>query len=93
MTVMGGGSSRDEHTAASDRPSRCVEACWTALPCPECGRMRMNPRGRSAPLELICTREPCPGNDPKINPRHLWSADDDERWRFYPEERPSDGDE
>lgn len=33
-------------------------------------------------------REPCPADDPSINPRHLWSETDDERWRFYPEERP-----
>ena len=53
----------------------------------------MNPRGRSAPLEMECLREPCPADDPNVNPRHLWSATDDERWRFYPEEAPDDADD
>lgn len=70
-------------------PGRCTEPCWTPLPCPECGR-RMVPRGRSAPLEMSCLREPCPGDDPNVNPRHLWDSTDDERWRFYPDERPTD---
>ncbi len=76
---------------AANVPSRCVEACWTALDCPECGR-RMNPRGRSAPLEMECPRDPCPADDSMINPRHLWDANDEERWRFYPEEAPVDAD-
>ena len=50
----------------------------------------MNPRGRSAPLEMDCFREPCPGDDSRVNPRHLWDENDDERWRFYPDERPAE---
>jgi len=68
-------------------PTRCTEACWTALPCPDCARF-MNPRGRSAPLDMRCLREPCPADYSRVNPRHLWSADDDERWLFYPDETP-----
>jgi len=69
-------------------PSRCTESCWTALPCPDCGN-NMNPRGRSAPLEMTCLREPCPADDSRVNPRHLWDAADDERWRFYPDDAPA----
>jgi hypothetical protein len=60
----------------------CVESCWKAEPCPSCGRS-MNPRGRSAPLEMTCTTEPCPADDRRVNPRHLWDAGDSERWRFH----------
>jgi hypothetical protein len=71
-------------------PSRCYEACWTPIPCPTCDR-RMDPRGRSVALEMACLRSDCPGDDPSVNPRHLWSADDEERWRFYPDEAPGAG--
>ena len=49
----------------------------------------MTPRGRSAPLEMCCMNDPCAADDSKVNPRHLWDATDDERWRFYPDERPA----
>ena len=40
-------------------------------------------------MEMTCTREPCPADDPSVNPRHLWNEADDERWRFYPDEAPA----
>lgn len=75
----------------TQRPGRCSEPCWTALPCPQCPR-DMNPRGRSAPMDMECLNDDCPGRDMRINPRHLWDANDEERWRFYPDEAPVEGD-
>lgn len=69
-------------------PRRCTPECWTPVRCPECSR-NLLPRGRSAPLELYegacCEKY---RNDIKVNPRHLWDATDEERWRFYPDEAP-----
>ena len=74
-------------------PSRCVEACWTPVPCPTCGN-RLYPRGRSVPLadwEGSCCL--AVKYDAEINPRHLWSEHDEERWRFYPDEEPKESDD
>lgn len=70
-------------------PERCTEACWTPVPCPECGNP-LPPRGRSAPLGSVsdcCDRH----RYDEANKRHLWSEHDEERWRFFPDEAPDGG--
>lgn len=69
-------------------PTRCDEKCWTPVPCPTCGRS-LPPRGRSVPLALYVA-DCCDDarHDSDINPRHLWDSNDEERWRFYPDEAP-----
>jgi hypothetical protein len=61
---------------------RCGKACWTRLPCPQCGQV-MPPRGRSAPMGTEC------GHFDEIhsptNLCHLWSEHDSTRHYVDPE--------
>ena len=65
--------------------TRCVESCWTPVPCPVCG-CDLPPRGRDVGyLVSACCDD---HRYDAENRRHLWRATDTERWRFYPDEEP-----
>jgi hypothetical protein len=61
----------------------CTEACWTPVPCPECGRY-LQPRGRDAAgaYEAQCCLDAKHGEGYH---RHLWDEHDGARGYTDPE--------
>jgi len=58
----------------------CTYLCWTAAPCPVCGRP-LQPHGRSLPFEVY--QDDCCRAAP--NRRHLFDEHDSDRRYFDPE--------